>query len=88
MPMNKAKELERQIDALKEKLEGLSKIDCMTAAELSRSIGVSQPTARRIMDGSENTAIGLFKRALPFMDTCPCCGGVVKHELEREEDEE
>lgn len=44
------------------------------ARALGRKAGIAPSTASRIIQGEGNAQLGTIKKALPFLDSCPCCG--------------
>ena len=46
----------------------------MGVRELGRAAGLSPTTVMRIKRGEYGTSLRNLRKALPFLDVCPCCG--------------
>jgi len=42
--------------------------------ELARKAGISPTTASRVLSGKGNFSLETFRKVLPYLDRCPCCG--------------
>lgn len=76
--MSKATEIQAQINKLQAELDGLAPIDTMGIRELARVAKISPTTAMRAKRG-EDLSISAYKKLMPFMKLCPCCGGELNH---------
>lgn len=76
--MSWATEIQEQINRLQAELDGLAPIDTMGVRELARIAHISPTTAMRVKRG-EDASIAVYKKLMPFMKVCPCCGGKLNH---------
>lgn len=71
---DRKRNLERKISELKQELLSLQKIDEMGVRELARAAGISPSTASRVKTQSAGIDLATYKKVLPFLVVCPCCG--------------
>lgn len=76
--MTREDELRETIRRAQAELDGLAPIDRMGLREFARAAGLSPATASRIKHGHPGTNLGNLKKAIPFLDRCPCCGQKVQ----------